>query len=395
VLATLAGMPPEMGIYASIFPVIVAALLGAAPRLLSGPNTAVAVMLASALAPFATPASTEYVMLALMLTAMVGLVQLLAAAARLGQLFDALPDFVVHGVTLGVGFVIMMTQLPLVMGVLAVPGQPPWMSLWHAAGAFERANPFAIGITSIAVITGMVASRYRWRNMPPLVAALGAGTLAALLLDRLLGAATVDLDRVGHLVLHVLPWSQPSFSLDALYVLKQMIQSALGIAMIGALQTSIIARAVAYSDKAGTHPNRELFAQGMANLAASFTSGFAGSGSFNRSAAHVRAGACTPLAAVLSAVILFILVFAAEPLLAQVPVAAMAGTLLLVGWGLLASTPLRHAGARGWLAALPVIGVGLTVVAAGLETAVFWACAGGIAVLVWNYAQSKGLNSEC
>src|SRR5712691_2924260 len=71
VLATLAGMPPETGVYTSIFPVIVAALLGSSPRLLSGPNTAVAVMLAAALTPLATPYSGEYVALALTLTAMV------------------------------------------------------------------------------------------------------------------------------------------------------------------------------------------------------------------------------------------------------------------------------------------------------------------------------------
>src|SRR5262250_678756 len=77
VLATLAGMPPETGVYASVFPVIVAALAGASPRLLSGPNTAVAAMIATALAPLATAASDEYVALALTLTAMVGAVQLL------------------------------------------------------------------------------------------------------------------------------------------------------------------------------------------------------------------------------------------------------------------------------------------------------------------------------
>jgi len=389
VLAALAGMPPETGVYASVFPVIVAALIGASPRLLSGPNTAVAAMVAAALTPLAIPASGEYVALALALTAMVGVVQLLAAAARLGRLFDAMPDWIIHGVTLGVGLMILATQLPVVLGVLAVPGEAPWVSLWHAAAGLPRLNPYSVAVASISVVAALAAKRVRALRGTLLVTALVAGAVTTLTFDCLFGADTVNLDRVGYLALSIFPASMPEVSWDQFYVLKQLAQSALGIAFIGALQTLIIARSIARVGDETANPNRELLAQGLANLVASFTSGFAGSGSFNRSAAHVNAGARSPLAAVLSALILFGLVFAAGPLLAQVPTAAMAAALILVGWGLVRATPLRLLRRNGaWSLASTLI-VALMVVAAGLEAAVLWACAGGIAVLIWDRASNR------
>ncbi len=387
VLATLAGMPPEAGVYTSVFPVIVAALLGSSPRLLSGPNTAVAVMLAAALTPLATPYSGEYVALALTLTAMVGLVQLLAAAARLGRLFDAMPDCIVHGVTLGVGLVIIVTQLPIVFGMLTVPGEAPWVSLWYAIAGLPRLNVCAAAVALISILAAVAMRQMRVFRGVLLVVALVSGTLLALALDGLLGSDTTNLDRVGYMALSLLPFSMPNFSWDQFYVLKQLLQSAIAIALIGALQTVIIARSISSPNDEKSDPSRELVAQGLGNAVASLTSGFAGSGSFNRSAAHVQAGARTPWAAVLSSVILFGLVFAAGNLLAQVPAAAMAGALMLVGWGLVRSTPLRTMRSDGKYSLPATLAVALLVVTAGLETAVFWACAGGLVVLVWERAR--------
>jgi len=220
-----------------------------------------------------------------------------------------------------------------------------------------------------------------------LVVALVSGTLLALALDGLLGSDTTNLDRVGYMALSLLPFSMPNFSWDQFYVLKQLLQSAIAIALIGALQTVIIARSISSPNDEKSDPSRELVAQGLGNAVASLTSGFAGSGSFNRSAAHVQAGARTPWAAVLSSVILFGLVFAAGNLLAQVPAAAMAGALMLVGWGLVRSTPLRTMRSDGKYSLPATLAVALLVVTAGLETAVFWACAGGLVVLVWERAR--------
>ena len=263
VLAALAGLPPEAGIYASVFPVVIAALVGASPRLLSGPNTAVAVMIGSALTPFATPFGVEYIQLALVLSALVGLVQLFSWLCRAGRLFEIVPDCIVHGVTLGVGMVIVGSQLHAVLGVLSVPGEAPWLSVWYAAAALDRANGHAVIVAVISVASGCIVAHSRLRRwVPPLIAALAGGSLCAFLFDLAIGSATVNLDRIGHISLLAVPLSLPHFAHDELYVVKQLLQSAFAIALIGALQTVIIARTFAEQTGDSVNAQREILAQG-------------------------------------------------------------------------------------------------------------------------------------
>lgn len=389
ILAALAGLPPEMGVYASVFPVVIAAWLGASPRLLSGPNTAVAAMIAAALAPFAAPFSGEYCALALVLTLLVGGLQCLAWAARMGRLFEVVPDAIVRGVTLGVGLVIIASQLSTVLGVLGVPGEAPWLAIWYAVGALDRINPYALIVAAGSVAAGTWCARSRWKTwVPPLVASLAGGTILAWLLDFVLGSATVDLERVGRLSLVALPLSMPALAMDELYIVKQLLQSALAIALIGCLQTVIIARSLAERMGDPVDSQRELLAQGAANLVAAFTSGFAGSGSFNRSEAHLAGGARTPLAAIASAVLLFLLVVIAGPVLAFVPAAAMAGTLLLIGQGLIRSCRWTWLAQTDPRAAAAVTAIALLVLAAGLETAVLWSLAVAAGFGVWRHARA-------
>jgi SulP family sulfate permease len=389
-LAALAGLPPEMGVYASVFPVIVAALLGASRRLLSGPNTAVAVMIAAAITPFATPFSAEYGELALVLTVLVGLLQLVGWLARIGCLFEAVPDEVVWGVTLGVGLVIIVSQLSAALGILAVPGEAPWLSAWYAATAWDRANPYAVLVALASIAAGVAVGRSRLRRrVPPLVAALAAGAATGWLLDAAFGRAVVGLDRIGHLSLTLLPFSRPQWSLDELYVIKQLLVSAVAIAAIGCLQTVIIARSLAERTGDPVDSQRELMAQGFANCVAAFTSGFAGSGSFNRSEAHVSAGAQTPRAAVASAVLIFVLVAVAGPALAYLPVAALGGTLILVGWGLAVSCRWPTLFRDNRRAACAVAGIAVLIVGAGLEAAVLWSMGIAAALAVWRQAHAR------
>jgi SulP family sulfate permease len=389
ILATLAGLPPEAGIYASVFPVIVAALAGKCPRLLSGPNTAVAVMISAALAPLATPFSADYVKLALVLSVMVGVIQLGAAMLRLGRLFELLPPFVVQGVTLGVGIVIVSTQASAILGVMGVGGEAPWLSLWRIPDALERANWSAVAVALVTCFTGLATRDTllaKW--CPPLVAALLAGCLSGLLLDVLFGVAQVRLERVGFIALLPLPWSVPQFVWEELYLTKQLLTNALAIAFVGTLQTLIIVRNNQGGLRDTGAPNREMVAQGLANVASAFTSGFAGSGSFNRSAAHVAAGARTRAAAALSSLIMFALGFGATVLFALVPLPALAGTLVLVGIDLMRSVlrQTRQLMAIGDRANVFVV-AGLTLVM-GLEDALLGGLMLSAAGFVWRSRRS-------
>ncbi|WP_374562570.1 SulP family inorganic anion transporter [Ideonella sp.] len=335
--AVIAGLPPEMGLYASVVPVIVAALLGASPRLLSGPNTAVSVMIAAALLPLAAPGGCDYLALVAVLSVMVGVTQLVFAACGAGGLLALLPPFVSHGLTAGIGFVMIGSQLAPATGVLSLPEASPWLSAWSVLIDHAAMNPFSITVAVSALVAGHLCGRYRVPGLPPLVAAMVGGSLMAWLLDLLFGAAVANIDRIGHLQVLLLPWSMPDLRWHEWFVIKQLAYSAVAIAVVGGLQTVVISRAVCGDDPRAQNPRRELLAQGMANLSAAFTGGFAGSGSFNRTAAHVKAGAETRLAGVLSSVLLLLLAWLAGPLFAYIALPAVAGTIALIGWGMLRS----------------------------------------------------------
>ena len=335
--AVVAGLSPEAGIYASVLPVIVAALLGASPLLLSGPNTAVAVMIGASLLPLAAPGGADYVELAASLTAMVGLTQLLAAFTGAGRLLALLPPFVCSGLTTGIGLVMITSQMSPAAGMLAVPDAAPWLAAWMSLGSLASANPCALAVAMAAIASAALAGRWQLRGLPPLVAAMVGGTLVAMLLDALLGSATTAIDRVGRLHVLLLPWAVPSLAWDQWYVVKQLVHSAVAISVVGGLQTVIISRSLPAATRRGRDPAREVFAQGAANLTAALTGGFAGSGSFNRTAVHVKAGAETPAAAVACSILLLLLAWLAGPLFAWLAVPAVAGTIALVGWGMLRS----------------------------------------------------------
>lgn len=369
--AVLAGLPPEMGIYASVIPVIVASLLGPSAVLLSGPNTAVAVMLGIALLPLAPPSSPEYLLFAATLTAMVGIVQIVAALGGIGRLLSHLPRYTFAGLNLGIGMIMLACQVGPMLGLLNARQLPSWVVPWVFAHRWDEVNPWAVGVAASALVAGKVAERWRRPWMPSLVAALLAGTLTGWALDLTQGMTVTQLDRIGFLHLHWAVFQWPSFSADEFYILKQLALSAVSIALVGSLQSVILLQST--RQQAGARDcRRELLAQAGSNLSASVCGGFACSGSFNRTAAHVEAGAQTRTAAILSAVFLLALALLAAPAFAYISHAAIAGTLALVGWSMVRSGwKQARSGSRGSRNA--ALFLGLSVPFAGIESALLLA----------------------
>ncbi|WP_185732389.1 SulP family inorganic anion transporter [Burkholderia sp. Bp8963] len=336
--AVMAGLPPEMGIYSSVIPVVVAAVLGPSPRLLSGPNTAVAIMLGAALGPLGVPGSVEYVTYAAALSALVGLLQLAAALGGIGRLLSCLPRFTSTGLSMGIGIAMMSCQAAPALGLLPPPGIPAWIGPWLDAQRWSAINPYAVVVTVVTIAAGQIFTRWSTRWMPGLVAAMLFGAATGWTLDLLLGPTTVHLERIGHLSLHLgrVPFQLPSVSIEDFYVIKQLGVSAVGIAIVASLQSVLILRSLE-PDGGSRQCRRELAAQAAANLAAATCGGFACSGSFNRTASHVEAGARTRAAAVLSSLILLGISLVAAPVYAYLSRPAIAGVLVLVGWSMVRS----------------------------------------------------------
>lgn len=331
-LATLAGMPPEYGVYASIFPVIIASLWGSSWHTLSGPNTAVCVLIAFSVAPFASIGNEIYIGYVLALTLMVGVIQFLLGIAKLGAILDFISHTVISAVVLAVALIIILSAASSFFGLLSNTYEPFFIRLYQLINDVPRANGYAVIVGASTVISGLVARRYYRRYS--LVIAVMVGMTISFLFDYLFGSATTRLEYVGYLSLSLLPLSVPNFDLESAYVLKELLSSAFAIAFLGLMQTVVISRSIA--SKSGQHidTNQEIIGQGLANIIAPFFSSFAGSGSFNRSGANYEAGAKTPMASVYASLSLAALVILGSNLIAFIPSAAIAGVLILVGYGL-------------------------------------------------------------
>jgi SulP family sulfate permease len=339
-LATLAGMPPEYGIYTSIFPVIFASLWGSSWHTLSGPNTAVCVLIAWSVAPFASVGNEYYIGYVLALTLMVGVIQLALGLFRLGAVLDFISQTVVSAIVLAVALIIIVSAGSALLGVLSNLGEPFFVRLYQVVHDIPRANGYALGVGVSTILSGLLARRY-WKRYA-LVIAVFVGLLAASLLNLLYGPATTQIELIGNLSIVLLPFSSPRFDLESMYVLRELLGSAFAIAFLGLMQTVVISRSLA--EKSGQHidTNQEIIGQGISNVVAPFLSSFAGSGSFNRSAAHYDAGARTPMAAVYASVFLALIVFAGTRVIAYIPMAAVAGALILVGYGLIDMKGVRN-----------------------------------------------------
>ncbi len=331
--ATLAGMPPEYGLYAAMVPAIVAALFGSSFHLVSGPTNALSILLFAQLAPLAEPASPQYVQLALTVTFLTGAMQLALGLAGLGVLVNFISHSVIVGFTAAAGLLIIASQLHNFFGATIPRGGSFFETLRTFATEILHGNIdwliTAVGL--FTVVVAMMVRRYR-PKVPYMIVAVIAGSLFGAAMKYLLGEAGSHLPTLGALPGALPPLSAPDLSLE---LIRQSLPIALGMTILGLTEALSIARANAVRSGQRIDGNQEFVGQGLANIAGAFFSAYPSSGSFNRSGANFEAGAKTPVATVIASVVLVFFVLAVAPLAAHLPTAVMAGILFLVGYGLI------------------------------------------------------------
>ena len=329
--ATIAGMPPEYGLYAGIVPAIVAALWGSSWHLVSGPTTAASIVVFSALSVLAEPGSADYVRLALTLTLMVGVLQLVMGLARLGSLVNFISHSVVVGFTAGAAILIASNQFKNFFGIEIPRGVHVHEALGTLLLNIEHANPYVLGVGVSTLVLGL-AVRHWYPRFPYMIAAMVGGSLIAFGLNQVLGVETTGIRTVGALPAGLPPLSMPDFSLSTL---KQLAPVTLAATLFALTEAVSIARSLGARAHQHIDGNQEFIGQGLSNIAGSFFSGYVATGSFNLSGLNFQAGARTPLAAVFAGVLLAGVVVLVAPLAAYLPNAAMAAILFLVAWGLI------------------------------------------------------------
>ena len=335
--ATLAGLPPEYGLYCAMVPAVVAALFGSSRHAVSGPTNAVSLFVFATLAPLAAPGSGEYISLALTLSFMAGLLMLALGLLRLGRIVNFVSHTVVVGFTAGAATLIIASQLRNFFGVEMAPGGSFIATLQQFVSRLAEINPWVVVVGTVTLAAGILSRRYL-RKLPYMIVALIAGGLAAFALNAWLGTERTGITSLGALPRALPPLSRPDLSADTLRTLMGI---ALGVTVLSLTEALSIARAIALRSGQHIDANQEFVGQGLANVAASFFSGYPTSASFNRSGLNYEAGARTPLAAALSAPLLVALLFAVAPLVAYLPHASMAAILFMVAWGLYDWTAIR------------------------------------------------------
>ncbi len=329
--ATIAGLPPQYGLYTAMMPAVVAALFGSSWHLVSGPTTAISIVVFSSISPLAEPGTAQYVSLALTLTFLIGVIQLAMGLARMGTLVNFISHTVVIGFTAGAAILIASSQLKSFFGVAIPHGASFHQTIYSLAAQARHINPYVTSVGALTLLTGIAVKRLAPR-VPYMIAAMLAGSLAGVALGAAFGPEVTGIRTVGALPGTLPPLSHPVLSLE---IVKRLGGSALAITMLGLTEAVSIARAIAVRSEQRIDGNQEFIGQGLSNVVGSFFSAYGSSGSFNRSGLNYEAGARTPLSAALASVFLAAVVLLVAPLAAYLPVAAMAGVLFLVAWGLI------------------------------------------------------------
>ena len=325
--ATIAGLPPEYGLYTAMVTPIIAALFGSSLHLVSGPTTAISIVVFSAISHHAQPGSPEFITLALTLTFLAGVYQLAFGLARMGALVNFVSHTVVVGFTAGAAILIATSQMKHITGIAVPKGESflhTWVDLYNGAGSI---NLYLVMIALVTLLTALLA-----RKLAPKLPALLIGMIAGSLLALVLKHFTDDISLVGEIPAHLPPLSSPDFSLTTI---RMLAPDAFAVALLGLIEAVSISRAVATKSSQRIDASQEFIGQGLSNITGSFFSSYAGSGSFTRSGVNFGAGAKSPLSAIFSATILMVIVLVIAPLTAYLPIAAMGGVILLVAYQLI------------------------------------------------------------
>jgi len=329
--ATIAGLPPEYGIYAAMVPTIIAALFGSSWHLVSGPTTAISIVVFASVSPYAEPGTPQYIEMVLTLTFLTGLFQLIMGLAKMGALVNFISHTVVIGFTAGAALLIAASQVKNFFGLDIQRGAPAYEVVRQLLIQIGDLNPYITAVAVVSLVAGLLARKYL-KKVPYMIVAMVVGGLFASLLDHEFGNEVTRIKTVGALVASLPPLSIPDFSLAAL---KNTFFSALAVTVLALTEAVSISRSIAIKSEQHINGNQEFVGQGLSNLLGSFFSGYASSGSFNRSGVNFESGARTPLAAVFSSVFLLLILFLVAPLAAHLPIPAMAAVLFLVAWNLI------------------------------------------------------------
>ncbi len=372
--ALLAGLPPEVGLYAAGIPVLVYAVFGTSRQLAVGPVAIVSLLTASALATVVAEGTSGYLAAAAALAILVGLVHLVIGTARLGFLVDFLSHSVLVGFTAAAAIIIGATQVKHVLGV-SIPRSPhvyeTAIDLWRHLGEIHTTT-FVIGAGGIVALMAI----RRWAPRFP-------GALVVVIVSTV-AVEVGGLEERGVAVVGDIPSSLPAFAWPGVEasVWSALLVPALVITLVGFMESIAVAKVYARRNDYEVEANSELRALGLANVTSGLVGGYPITGGFSRTAVNADAGARTPLASMVTGGVILATVAFFTPLLTSLPKATLAAIILVAVAGLVDVAEMRHV-VRVKRSDAIGLGVGfLATLALGVEIGIGIAVAASLLVVI-------------
>ncbi|MFQ4137055.1 SulP family inorganic anion transporter [Nodosilinea sp. PGN35] len=336
--AMLAGLPPQVGLYASILPLVLYACLGTSRVLAVGPVAMDSLLVATSLSLLATPGDSDYLSMALTLALLIGLIEILMGVVRLGFIVNFLSQAVISGFTNGAALVIGVSQVKHLLGV-QIPHSQSFFAILHN---LLKALPQANGVTLALGVGSTLALLWFSQIMPKLLkrwAVSGAVTMALSRSGPLFVVATTTLlvwllgwhASAGVGIVGDIPQGLPPIAVPPLTVslAQKLLPAALTISFVGFMESIAVAKSLASQRRQSIDASQELIALGAANLGAAFTGGYPVTGGFSRSVVNFSAGANTELASIITAILIALVVLVFTPLFYYLPQAALAAIILV------------------------------------------------------------------
>lgn len=326
--AMVAGLPPVYGLYAALFPLLMYVLLGTSRQLSIGPVAMDSLLVAAGLGALSIVGVENYIAMAILLAFLVGAIQFVLGVFRMGFLVNFMSKPVISGFTSAAALIIMFSQLKHLLGT-NIEGSNQFHKLMY--NAFQKIPDtnlydFAIGLLGILLIILLK----KWNKKIP-------GILLVVVLG-ILGVYFLGLENQGIKLVGVIPKGLPSFNVPDFSIqhIKDLWPIALTLALIGYLETISIGKSIEEKGNEETiNANQELIALGTSNMVGSFFQSFPVTASFSRSAINSEVGVKTPIASLISVIMVIIALLFLTPLLYYLPNAILASIIMVSVFGLI------------------------------------------------------------
>ncbi|WP_018247335.1 SulP family inorganic anion transporter [Orenia marismortui] len=360
--AMLAGLPPVIGLYSVTLPLMVYALFGSSRQLAVGPVALVSMMIGTTVVNFAETGSAEYINIVLLLSLLIGIINLLMGLFGLGFLVNFLSHAVISGFTSAAALIIGFSQLKHILGVNLAGGHSVFHLIIAAISKIGETNipTLIIGLASIIILFSL--KKIKSPIPAPLVVVIGG-----ILVVRLL-----NLEAVGVKIVGDIPGGFPSFSIPEFNLrnINALLPVALTIAFIGFMESIAVAKSLAAKDKYKIDSSQELRALGLANIVGSFFSAYPVTGGFGRSAVNYQSGAKTPLASIITAILMIVILLYFTPLFYFLPRAVLGSIVMVAVFGLIDIKEAKHLfevkKSDGWILVVTFISTLLLGVESGI-----------------------------